>query len=221
MASTSAPIDEQGTDSGGAIVLELFTSQGCSSCPPADRLLTELTSAVHERPVIALAFHVDYWNDLGWRDPFSSSAATERQERYASVLGRGLYTPQLVVNGRAHVVGSQRGEVERAIASARLVPGLAASAQLQGSALYVAASAPSGTRAIVAIVEDALQTEVRAGENAGARLLNDRVVRAFAPLADGRAIVSLDPSWHRERLSAVVLAQREDASIAAATALAF
>jgi hypothetical protein len=222
LASTSSP-EEQPTmaSNDGAIVVELFTSQGCSSCPPADRLLTELASAKRERPVIALAFHVDYWNDLGWRDPFSSSAATERQERYARVLGRGLYTPQLVVNGRAHVVGSQRGEVERALAAAKPVPTFAVSAELQGSIVHISATPPAGTRAVIAIVEDALETEVHAGENRGEHLRNDRVVRALASLDGGRASVSLDPSWRRDRLSAVVIAQRDDASIAAASGIAF
>ena len=83
------------------VVLELFTSQGCSSCPPADELLTELGK--HD-DVIALAFHVDYWNHLGWRDPFSSRSWSRRQERYAAALFRGrVYTPQIVVDGRGHL----------------------------------------------------------------------------------------------------------------------
>jgi hypothetical protein len=222
LAATSEPDTQPARETTeGAIVVELFTSQGCSSCPPADRLLSELANHEHERPVIALAFHVDYWNDLGWRDPFSSSAATERQEMYTRALGRGLYTPQLVVNGRAHVVGSRRGEVDRALAAARPVTTLAASAQLQGSILHVAATVPTGAHAIVAVVEDALDTEVRAGENRGEHLRNDRVVRALAPLDDGRANVSVDPSWRRDHLGAVVLANGADGSIVAATSLAF
>lgn len=204
----------------GAIVVELFTSQGCSSCPPADRLLTELASSERMRPVIALAFHVDYWNDLGWRDPFSSESATARQEAYARVLGRGLYTPQLVVNGRAHAVGSRRGDVERALAAATPVPTLDASVDLAGDALVVRAEVPSGTRALVAVFEDDLATDVPAGENRGEQLRNDRVVRALVPLATDGARVPLAPTWRRERLGAVVLAQRGDGSIAAATELA-
>jgi hypothetical protein len=231
--TSSAPLGSSSSDRGeapsatagaGAIVVELFTSQGCSSCPPADRLLTaiaagEAAAGAAGRPVIALAFHVDYWNDLGWRDPFSMASATERQEMYARSLGRGLYTPQLVVNGRAHVVGSRRGDVERALASASPVPALDASAQIDGDVVLVRADAPRETRVMIAIVEDELATEVRAGENRGEHLRNDRVVRALVPITADETRVAIDPAWQREHLAAVVLAQRDDGSIAAARAL--
>src|SRR6266849_11010084 len=99
------------------IVVELFTSEGCSSCPPADALLAELAG----RPdVLALSFHVDYWDRLGWKDPFSSREATERQNRYATLLDLAtVYTPQIVVDGKWQAVGSDRADVERALDLAR------------------------------------------------------------------------------------------------------
>src|ERR1700730_4980196 len=99
------------------IVVELFTSQGCSSCPPADALLAGLAS----RPeVLALSFHVDYWDRLGWKDPASSPEAPQLHHRYAELLGTGtVYTPQIIVDGKWQAVGSDRGEVERALDAAR------------------------------------------------------------------------------------------------------
>ena len=99
------------------IVVELFTSEGCSSCPPADALLGELAT----RPnVLALSFHVDYWDRLGWKDPFSSPEATARQQHYARLLGLDtVYTPQIVVDGSWEAVGSDQAAVERALDQAR------------------------------------------------------------------------------------------------------
>src|SRR5215471_7010263 len=98
-------------------LVELFTSEGCSSCPPADALLAELAA----RPeVLALSFHVDYWDRLGWQDPYSSADATRRQHGYADLLGLAtVYTPQIVVDGRWQAVGSDRAEVEQALGSVR------------------------------------------------------------------------------------------------------
>ena len=93
-------------------VLELFTSQGCSSCPPADRLLGTYTS---KENVIVLSFHVDYWNRLGWIEPFSSKAFTERQYKYASAMNTGVYTPQLVINGQSEMVGSDESKISATV----------------------------------------------------------------------------------------------------------
>src|SRR6266404_7069098 len=103
------------------VVLELFTSEGCSSCPPADALLKKLDDAgsLDNVEIIAIEEHVDYWNRLGWTDPFSSPDWTERQQRYSQTLRRdGVYTPQLVVNGHDELVGSSERQVREAIANA-------------------------------------------------------------------------------------------------------
>src|SRR6185436_12890178 len=105
----------------GPVVIELFTSQGCSSCPPADRLLSKLAQAgdLGGKKVAPLSFHVDYWNDLGWNDPYSLPAWTERQRQYASALGDDrVYTPELVVGGGAGMVGSNLVAITSAIAKA-------------------------------------------------------------------------------------------------------
>ena len=100
-------------DSNSIVVLELFTSQGCSSCPPADKHLNELRSD----KVIALSYHVDYWNYIGWKDPFSKSTYTEKQRLYATKFNSStIYTPQLVINGKEHIVGSDKDLVKRKIA---------------------------------------------------------------------------------------------------------
>src|SRR3984957_5638449 len=99
------------------VVVELFTSQGCSSCPPADAYLRELTK--DRRDVLALAFHVTYWDRLGWKDPFSLPAATQRQDVYGRRFGDGSYTPEIVVDGAASMVGSDRRDVGSAIENAK------------------------------------------------------------------------------------------------------
>ncbi len=126
-----------------SVVIELFTSQGCSSCPPADALLGQLA----RRPgVIALAWHVDYWDHLGWRDRFASRAATDRQRTYARQLGGGVFTPALVVDGGRVVVGSERGAVEAAIEAARVLP-VAVTLSRAGDAVEVGAASRPGARA--------------------------------------------------------------------------
>ena len=98
------------------VVLELFTSQGCSSCPPADRLLEEIKSASDNKQVIPIAYHVDYWDYIGWKDPFATRAYTDKQRDYADKFySSSIYTPQLVINGDEHFVGSDRVKISRRI----------------------------------------------------------------------------------------------------------
>ena len=171
-------------------VVELFTSQGCSSCPPADALLGELA----RRPdVIALAFHVDYWDRLGWADPFASPAATARQRDYARALALPtVYTPQMVVDGATDVVGSDRAAVVAALAGRR--DGVAVHvARADGRLTVAIGAADAGAPAEVTVIAYSRQaeTKVARGENAGRTLTEFAIVRAVRPLGlwDGAAKV--------------------------------
>ncbi len=161
------------------VVLELFTSEGCSSCPPAERYLGVLS----RRPgVIALAFHVDYWDRFGWHDRFSSSLATERQRAYAAALSADVYTPALVVNGARIMVGSDRDEVEGAI---RMVPPASVPVAIirQGDRLLVSIGPGEGKGDVwLATYDPEATTPVAGGENAGRRLVEYRIVRRFEKL---------------------------------------
>jgi hypothetical protein len=173
------------------IVVELFTSEGCSSCPPADTLLAELAG----RPeVLALSFHVDYWDRLGWKDPFSSPSATRRQQRYADLLGLAtVYTPQIVVDGKWQAVGSSRDEVERILDSAQrnrdAVP--VALAVDHGRARITLGAGSGGVPATVLLIgfDRRHVTPVARGENAGRTLAHVDVVRSIEEVApfNGRA----------------------------------
>lgn len=168
---------------GSPVVVELYTSEGCSSCPPADTLLAELAS---EDDVIALSFHVDYWDRLGWKDPTSSPDWTARQRRYASTLpSDSLYTPQAVVNGAAHAVGSRESQVRALIRRASGVRALGAEATWSAAGVRVRGDLPLGTLAF--LVEDARTSEVPRGENAGRTLKHVSVVRAMTRVTDGAA----------------------------------
>lgn len=177
------------------VVIELYTSEGCSDCPPADRVLAELLS---DQPldgieVIALGEHVDYWNDLGWPDRFSSGAFTRRQREYrrAVFAPTPVYTPQLVIDGHWQCIGSDRGAAEELIRRAART----GKARVRASAGRMdAGSVPvtvdvempvsSDPRVpvdiVVAVVEDGFVTDVRRGENRGRMLRHDAVVRSLA-----------------------------------------
>jgi hypothetical protein len=221
---------EPPTRAGRTVVLELFTSEGCSSCPPADRLLEELAgSAVgNDIEIVPLSLHVDYFNHLGWRDPYSKASFSRRQERYAEVLPAGrVYTPQLVVDGEVHLLGSERPQVMAAIATAGqrpdaavlLRPSTASKAGAEGNTWQVSIDAapvsprPVSVRLFVAVTEDGLQSSVSRGENAGRRLEHVAVVRSLSALGEvpigptGSAThtvkIDLDSSWRRDRLHLV------------------
>jgi hypothetical protein len=170
-------------------VVELFTSEGCSSCPPADRLLGEMVdeAAKNNLRVFALAFHVDYWDYIGWKDPFADPAFSDRQRNYASALGSGrIYTPQMVVNGQREFVGSNRSKAESSIEWALT---RSPRVRLQFSKIeskpekmiidYEVDTSPDNAVLNVAVVERDLKSDIRRGENAGRVLHHDNVVRVF------------------------------------------
>lgn len=172
---------------GEAVLVELYTSQGCSSCPPAEAYLADALAG--RADVVALELHVDYWDYIGWRDPFADPAFTARQRAYARALReRTIYTPQMVIDGRAHAVGSRRGEVEDAIDAARAArPAEGPRVQLartgEGWRIAIDGPAPPRPLTLYAAGFDARhETPVRRGENAGARLVNAHVVRALETL---------------------------------------
>jgi hypothetical protein len=185
------------------VLVELFTSEGCSSCPPADRLLEKLDQ---EGAAIVLSEHVDYWNYLGWRDPFSSSQFSRRQSGYA--LRGDVYTPQIVVDGLAKLVGSNEAGVRGAIQQAARRPKLAvAIRQLrrEGAAVVVdieAAASDRGTLWLALAGDGANQ--VTRGENAGRHLRHVAVARAMALAKPGVNRVELPKDFTGGRVVAFV-----------------
>jgi hypothetical protein len=158
------------------VVVELFTSQGCSSCPPADALLTELAG---RKDVLALGFHVDYWDKLGWKDPLSTPGATMRQHDYAAEFGRNeVYTPQMVIDGTVQAVGSNRSAVLRAIAESRPTAAAPVAFAADGRSATVDAGTGKGR---VLVVRYLLKrtTEVQHGENAGRTAVDANGVEAI------------------------------------------
>ncbi len=179
-------------DASKPVVVELFTSQGCSSCPPADRILGRLAD---QDNVIALGFHVNYWDRLGWPDPFATEAGTERQYAYSPALGRrNVYTPQMVVDGRYDVVGFDAERIKLAIAQADAMSAsrLAVGLEWRGPS-RLAFSLPAGEgEARVHLVRFArkLDQDIERGENAGRHLSYSNVVREIVEVArwDGAAM---------------------------------
>jgi hypothetical protein len=223
-AAGSSPVPEARADDtprsagdggAGAAVVELFTSEGCSSCPPADGVLASLAA---DPRVFALSFHVDYWDELGWPDRFSSPESTARQRAYAASFGtRSLYTPQLVIGGSNTFVGSDREHAASSVAAALARPAAVsvslavhASASRSIAVETLAPGAPDGAVVNVAIVERSATTQVRAGENAGRTLRHVDVVRAFAsrPAPAGTVTLDLPASLRREDAEIVAFVQR-------------
>lgn len=167
------------------VVVELFTSQGCSSCPPADRYLSELSDT--RTDVLPLAFHVTYWNQLGWKDPFSFEAVDARQAHYAERFRDFAYTPEMVIDGKSEVVGSNRAAVRSAIDDAKSTGVTAAtvSAAREGSGVSVAIGPGRGHARVMLVGYDARHvTSIGRGENAGQTLTESNIVRSFTRIGE-------------------------------------
>ena len=166
------------------VLLELFTSQSCSSCPPAEALLSELKAT--RTDIVALEFHVDYWNALQWRDPFSARAYTNRQRSYGALLGTETFTPQLVVDGLHSAVGSDRAAVDDAIATSQrgqsAGPTLAVSRDDKRLTISIGGGTGDAT-VLLAGYDAAHTTTIPAGENGGAVLHEVNVVRSLQKIA--------------------------------------
>jgi len=167
------------------IVVELFTSQGCSSCPPANAYLNEL--ARRRADVLPLAFHVTYWDRLGWKDPFSIAEATSRQDVYGHRFGDGSYTPEIVVDGASSHVGSNREDVGAAIDAAKRQSTTAASLRVEraadGVSIDVGAGEGRGKLLLIGFDHDHT-TAIRRGENGGRTLAEANVVRSVRSIGD-------------------------------------
>jgi hypothetical protein len=174
------------------VVVELFTSQGCSSCPPAEAYLSELSQ--QRTDVLPLAFHVTYWNSLGWKDPFSLDLANERQAQYARRFGDSPYTPEMVVDGKAALVGSNRSSAEIAIQKAKEADSTSAtvSAVRRGNTIRVSIGTGSGNAQVMLVGYDPQHvTTIGSGENGGRTLKESNVVRSFQSIGQwaGKAAV--------------------------------
>ncbi len=229
VAAREGPSVSPTADGGrSAVLVELYTSQGCSSCPPADALLRSLYD---ERPddvtIVPLAFHVDYWDRLGWPDPFADARWTERQSVWSEVTGsRTIYTPQLLFDGEDHRVGTTRSRARAALRTASAEPPameLALATEREGSRLRVTVEprwrvdAPREPVAImIAVTDGGHRTDVRRGENAGRTLAADFVVRdmdracvleAGAPASTCEGVLALGPVSRPGAMRVVAFAQ--------------
>jgi hypothetical protein len=210
----------------GPVVVELFTSQGCSECPAADALLGELAQ---REDVIALSMHVDYWDYLGWNDTFASAANGMRQRRYVQRLGgRAVFTPQMVVHGGASVIGSRRGEVAEEIALAAAMPPAArVSIRREGDAVRIALEPtdvpPAGAAQILYVVYDRAQdVAIGRGENAARRLTYHNPVRHWMSIGhwSGGPAEFVAPR-PEDAKGVAVLVQRSDGAILGARRFEF
>lgn len=214
----------------GFAVIELFTSEGCSSCPPADDLVAKIEKESGDKPVYILAYHVDYWNRLGWKDQFSSADFTKRQNDYANYLHlQSVYTPQIVVNGKTEFVGSEEGTLRNAIrtnlqkaASAQLSLNVLNLDQKRADIKYTAEGADKNTVLLIAVLQKNAQTKVLSGENGGHTLSHIQIVRKLQEVKlnenGGTAKVSLPAGFDAKSWEIIGFLQNTSTGIISAAA---
>lgn len=199
-------------------VLELFTSQGCSSCPPADKLIGTYTSKTN---VIPLSFHVDYWNRQGWNDPFSSHGYSQRQYMYASALKSEVYTPQLIINGQTEMIGSDAGKIS-SILNKIFSEQPEATLNIQNvepvnskiNIKYIITGNAQNSNLNIAVVEKKTVTPVKAGENDGVTLTDYNVVRNFKTIGsigsgENTASIDIPSSVDLKNMTVVLFLQKK------------
>lgn len=206
-------------------VLELFTSQGCSSCPSADRLLDIYSN---KENVIALSFHVDYWNRLGWKDPYSSSEYTQRQHKYASSLNSSVYTPQLVINGENEMVGSDAKRIDNTLkkvwsqdANSDLSIESVSLDNGKATINYTVSGNTNNFLLNIALVEKKTVTAIKSGENGGVTLSGTNVVRNFKTVSkpvEGKSayVIDVPQGIDLKNMSVVLYLQESNNKITAA-----
>ena len=200
----------------GPVVVELYQSQGCSSCPPANAALNTIAD---RSDVIALSFAVTYWDRLGWKDTFADPAYTKRQYAYASALGNdGVYTPQVVLNGKRAIVGNGQGELDRAVAGTAALSG-GPSIDANAKSVTVGAGKGSGDVLLVRFDTRTHQVSIRAGENGGRKLPHRNIVRQLVKLGawNGKSVTynlpaNPDAAWR----SAILVQAKQTGPILAA-----
>ena len=208
----------------GFAVVELFTSEGCSSCPPADNLVASVEERDKSKPVYILSYHVDYWDRLGWKDRFSDAAFTERQQHYAELLHlNSVYTPQIVVNGRDEFVGSNKAALEKALSTSlkdsakeKLTIQLNTEFDSAHEKINVAyqTTCPASTSIVINLVEKSAQTNVKAGENQGRQLTHVQIVRQQIIQAlsekNGKAVIDLPLEYKSSQWEIIAFVQDQN-----------
>jgi hypothetical protein len=217
-ATGTVPTAAEPDDARSLVLVELFTSEGCSSCPPADRLLSLI--AATDKRVVALAFHVDYWDTGAWKDRFSSHLYSQRQEFYGGRFKLdAIYTPQMVVDGSAQFVGNDSKRSGEAITQAAKVPKAVLDLRIDAGRLAIKADGLEGRETAtlyLAVAENSLTTNVTGGENGGATMRHSAVVRTLIAASavekgtrslDQSLDIPSDPGWNADNLNYVVFVQ--------------